>query len=126
MVASFVVGVYFLLADKLSGSWLTKYQNTNSFYKIFDSGYARYVSKVPAQHTYMFTYNIIIHIYICVRTHTHTHIYIYIYTYLFACTDAHVQRQKHGCALCVLRSSPALPPPMVSLHHRCRRHHRGG
>ena len=46
MVASLALGIYFLLASKLSGSWLTHYQNTNSLYKIFDTDYAQWISKV--------------------------------------------------------------------------------
>lgn len=46
MVASLTLGIYFLLASKLSGSWLTHYQNTNSLYKIFDTEYAQWVSWV--------------------------------------------------------------------------------
>ena len=46
MAASLILGVYFLLADKLWGSTLTQYQNTNQLYKQFDTDYARWVSKV--------------------------------------------------------------------------------
>ncbi|CAE7186749.1 FAHD2, partial [Symbiodinium microadriaticum] len=46
MLATFLLSIYFLLGEVLSGDWKVSYQNNNSFYKLFATSYAAWVSRI--------------------------------------------------------------------------------
>eukprot|EP00439_Symbiodinium_sp_Y106_P080322 s212_g19.t1 len=46
MLATLFLSIYFLLGEVLSGDWKVSYQNNNSFYKLFATSYAAWVSRI--------------------------------------------------------------------------------